>query len=388
MSHSIAMKLFSLSSIALAATLAGCGGGSDNTSSNTPTTTVSGVAMAGPISGQVCAYPIGSNGAVGASSLACVNTDPTSGAYSMTIADYIGNIMLAVTGTYIDEATGQTITLTTQNPLRSITGWQSAGGTWNAAITPLTEAAMRAALASGNVSESAFQAAVLNLANAMGLAPADFQEAFDDLFETLPALTGSNLGARTHASLLDLLSTAQSQYCAGDSNCTLFDYLNSVAAFLGSSAGSSQLGQSMQAAYSQWQAAHANDPYVCSLGASGFVCTPNSGNGGNAGGGNGGNAGGGNGGSSGNYNLNLIVNALGTTTPITITSVPKPDTQDEFCTSALQLAQNQANVPGATWTMDSCSFDGNHGVITATVSITSPVSMSIPYSVDYTYTAI
>jgi hypothetical protein len=78
---------------------------------------------------------------------------------------------------------------------------------------------------------------------------------------------------------------------------------------------------------------------------------------------------------------------LGVVTPITINEVPKPNTQDEFCSSALTLAQGQANVPGASWTMNSCSFSGNHGVIAATVNITSPIAMSIPYSVDYTYVA-
>jgi hypothetical protein len=241
----------------------------------------------------------------------------------------------------------------------------------------MTEVAVRAALATGGLTEGPVLNAFANLATALGLNATGGDAAYASLVEVLPALTGDNTGARTYGALLDLLSTAQAQYCAGSTTCGLFDYVNQVVTYLGSVAGTLQLEQSLQQAFTAWQTTQANAPYICTYSLGAFSCAPNS-NGGGNGGGNG----------SGNYNLDLLVTAMGTTTPIHIGSVPKPTTQDEFCGSALEMASAQANVPGATWTMNSCSFDGMHGVITATVSITSPISMTIPYSVDYTYSAL
>lgn len=369
--------------------LAGCGGDSTSAPPQT-TTTINGVAMAGPVAGQVCAYSLGSTGSIGATALACANTTPSTGAYSLSIADYVGQVILAATGTYTDEATGQTMTLTAQNPLRSLAGWSSAGGNWNVAITPLTEAALRGAQNAGVLSQANFSNALFSLATALGLNSANADEAIEDLIKNLPSLSGANNEALGYAALLDLFSTAQSQYCASNANCTLFDYLNQVTDYLGSQAGMSQFSQAMQQAYTAWQTAQANAPYVCTYTGGMFSCVPNSGGGGNGGGGDTG-GGGDNGGGgivTGNYNLNLIVTAMGVSTPIQIANVPKPNTQDEFCSSALEMAQNQASVPGATWTMNSCTFDGMHGEIAATVNITSPIVMSIPYTVHYTYTAM
>jgi hypothetical protein len=100
---------------------------------------------------------------------------------------------------------------------------------------------------------------------------------------------------------------------------------------------------------------------------------------------------GGTGGTGGAYTLTLNVNAGGVTTPpITITNVPKPTTQAEFCSdinstsSGIGLAQA---IPGGTGTLtiNSCAFSGNSGSVSATLSITSPMVMNVPYTVTYTY---
>lgn len=100
---------------------------------------------------------------------------------------------------------------------------------------------------------------------------------------------------------------------------------------------------------------------------------------------------GGTGGTGGAYTLTLNVSAAGVATPpITITNVPKPATQAEFCSdinsnsSGIGLAQA---IPGGTGTLtiNSCAFSGNSGSVSATVSITSPMVMSVPYTVTYTY---
>lgn len=108
--------------------------------------------------------------------------------------------------------------------------------------------------------------------------------------------------------------------------------------------------------------------------------------------GNGGGTGGtGGGGSGGTYTLVLNVNAGGVAAPpVTITNVPKPANQAEFCSEIVNpssgIGLTQA-VPGGagTLTINSCSFSGNTGSVSATLSITSPVAMTVPYTVTYTY---
>lgn len=97
------------------------------------------------------------------------------------------------------------------------------------------------------------------------------------------------------------------------------------------------------------------------------------------------------GGTSGNYTLTLDVTAYGVATPpVTITNVPKPATQNEFCadinSSSSDIGLSQS-IPAGTGklTINSCSFNGTVGQVAATVSITSPAAMTVPYTVTYTY---
>ncbi|WP_028605730.1 hypothetical protein [Ottowia thiooxydans] len=93
----------------------------------------------------------------------------------------------------------------------------------------------------------------------------------------------------------------------------------------------------------------------------------------------------------GNYTLTLNVTASGMSmAPISIANVPKPSSQAEFCgwvnDPASNVSLSQVNSGGAgSITINSCSFSGNVGQVSATMTITSPISMTVPYSVTYTY---
>lgn len=88
----------------------------------------------------------------------------------------------------------------------------------------------------------------------------------------------------------------------------------------------------------------------------------------------------------GTGNLTVETTVAGITSTVTISGVPKPAGQDDFC-GAIQtdasLTALTAN--GGSLVINSCSFSGNVGNIAATVSVTSPVSFSTAYSVKYTY---
>lgn len=92
-------------------------------------------------------------------------------------------------------------------------------------------------------------------------------------------------------------------------------------------------------------------------------------------------------GTAGNASLTLQVTAAGTTTTIPVGDVPKPSSEADFC----EAVQNDGNLTriatsgGGSLTINSCSFSGNVGNIGATVSLTSPIVISTPWTVVYTY---
>lgn len=96
-------------------------------------------------------------------------------------------------------------------------------------------------------------------------------------------------------------------------------------------------------------------------------------------------------GTDGNSTLIVNVTASGVALPpVTIHNVPKPASHAEFCgwvnDPASNLSLNQlGNSPMGSLTINSCSFSGNVGQVSATVRITSPISMAVPYDVTYTY---
>jgi hypothetical protein len=94
------------------------------------------------------------------------------------------------------------------------------------------------------------------------------------------------------------------------------------------------------------------------------------------------------GGNLGTYTLEVRVTAQGMAVPpITINNVPKPATQAEFCSDpALQQAVIQnAGISQASWSMTACSFNGTSGRMNGLLTITSPITLAIPVTADYTY---
>jgi hypothetical protein len=93
----------------------------------------------------------------------------------------------------------------------------------------------------------------------------------------------------------------------------------------------------------------------------------------------------------GSYTLTLNVTASGMAlAPITLTNMPKPASQSEFCgwvddpSSPLSLTQVSNGATGKV-VINGCAFNGTVGRVDATLTITSPVAMTVPYSVTYTY---
>jgi hypothetical protein len=127
--------------------LFGCGGSSSSTTPavNGGTTgangMIGGTAVKGPISGgTVTAYAV-SNGVMG-TQLADGTTD-AQGNFSMTIGSYSGPVMLQMSGgTYIDEATGLTMTMSPGDVMTAVMPSIISGETiTNIQVTPLTSMA-------------------------------------------------------------------------------------------------------------------------------------------------------------------------------------------------------------------------------------------------------
>ncbi|MDX8377451.1 MAG: hypothetical protein R8L53_05460 [Mariprofundales bacterium] len=131
------------SMLACALVLTACGGGSSATNS-TPatttiaapaiTTTINGVAIAGAVTGTVNV-----NDGTGTN---IANAAINNGSFSVTVPNsaLAANLQFVVTGTYRDEVSGQTVTLSAQNPLALYTAVNhfTAGVIGNAPITPDT----------------------------------------------------------------------------------------------------------------------------------------------------------------------------------------------------------------------------------------------------------
>lgn len=350
------------------------GGGSTTTPpTTTSSTTLSGVAMAGPISGTVCAYTLSESGTIGATALNCNATTPGTGAYQLTWNNYVGNVILKAFGSYVDEATGLTKTIAEASALRSTVN--CSGSSCNAAVTPLTEAAVRTA---ASLASSELASAYLKVAQAFRVDAADASEAIAKLVAQLPATSGSDSDALNYGRLLAVVSQAQQNYCGA--SCDPVTYLAGVTTLLGSSSGVSDIQNAMNTALAAWNSNPLNDTGVsCAYTGGMLVCNVAAGN--NSGGQTGS-------GSSGNYRLTVAVTVQGvTSTGAIINHVEKPTTQGEFCNAEEVTEQlNQSmSAAGGSWTLNSCSFSGDNGTIDATVSITTPVAMSIPYIVRYTY---
>ena len=142
--------VFSVGFITIVAT--GGGGDSSPTSSTGDGDTITGLMISGLASkglisgGTVNVYEVNDDGQKG--DLLGSTTTDSAGAYSLDIGDYDGPVLVEVTGgTYIDEATGETMDL--DGTLRA--ALSSVSGDVDVAVTPLTEIAVRMAEAGGGL---------------------------------------------------------------------------------------------------------------------------------------------------------------------------------------------------------------------------------------------
>lgn len=88
----------------------------------------------------------------------------------------------------------------------------------------------------------------------------------------------------------------------------------------------------------------------------------------------------------GSGNLTVETTVAGFTTSVIVAGVQTPINQDDFC----GFIQNDSSLTsltasGGSLTITSCSYSGNVGTITANLIITTPVSLTTPYTVKYTY---
>lgn len=84
--------------------------------------------------------------------------------------------------------------------------------------------------------------------------------------------------------------------------------------------------------------------------------------------------------------LTVETTVAGISSSVVIAGIAQPGNQTEFC-SAIQNDSSLTSLTsgGGTLTITSCSYSGNVGTISANLVLTSPVSMTIPYTVRYTY---
>lgn len=114
-------------------------------------TVVSGVASKGLIiNGTVKVFALLADGSKGV--LLGTGTTDSNGAYSVSIGNYSGPVVVEASGNYTDEATGQTMSVPASAPLQG--ALPNAAGAVTLAVTPLTDLAVRQAgtLTSNNIS--------------------------------------------------------------------------------------------------------------------------------------------------------------------------------------------------------------------------------------------
>lgn len=211
--------------LAAATLLSGCVGLSDSDSTSpaddqgSEGATVNGVAMAGRfLSGQVCAFRI--DGQAKGAQLGCDAIDPATSAFEITVGAYTGEVLLEIGGDarYDDEATvgdesSGTAMVGTLRSIASING----GGTATVALTPLTEAALRAA---SSLSYAAVSAMAQQIRASLGLGNQL------DLLLVQPAADAATGEPLAYHEALRALSSLQST--AGN---TLDQYLTYVAEY-------------------------------------------------------------------------------------------------------------------------------------------------------------
>ncbi len=168
---------FSLTTVAVATLLVACGG-SDPTPAPAAaaTTTITGSAVKGPVTGATVTVKKASDGTV-----VGTTTTAAGGSFSVGVA-YQGDVIVEVSGgTYTDEATG--ITTTLSSPMKTVL--TTSGASVTGVVTPLTTMAFTSSFPNGTgATAAAFRSAADKLAT-------QFQLTGVDLTTTTPVVTGT-----------------------------------------------------------------------------------------------------------------------------------------------------------------------------------------------------
>lgn len=209
--HSLTRLLpFALTTVA-ALLLAGCGGGGssgiDATTPSAQGTTMSGNVVKGPVSGAtVNAFAV-TGGTMG-SQVSSATTDAT-GAFTMSIGNYAGPVMLQMSGgTYTDEATGTPMAMGTGDMMTAVLPTVAAGSAVTGVeVTPLT--AMAQAMAqhmAGGMTDANISVANTAVGNYFMVG---------DILHTQPInplMVGSGTGASQAMTNYGMTLAAMSQY--------------------------------------------------------------------------------------------------------------------------------------------------------------------------------
>jgi hypothetical protein len=321
-----------LAALAVATILVACGGG------GTPTTTISGSAVKGPVDGATVTVKDANGNVLG------TTTTNSTGGYTINV-NHSGDVVVEVSGgTYTDEATGAKTTLA--SPLKVVLA--ASGGNVTGMVTPLTTMAFNSATSGGAKPSSAnFKKMATALAT-------QFKLTGVDLATTLPAVTGS---PNDYGKVL----AAVSQYLKDNSKS-----LGSLVGAALSDADWTAFSGSFTTAY---KAANGGTVTFAFDGSAFKVDLGTT-------------AGAAGGGTSATIN----VTAGGVSLPaISVSGLPTPTSQSDFCDDiTADPTFSGLGTGGATLTVNSCSYSGKTGTVNATLSGGS-LPMSIPYVIAYTY---
>lgn len=168
-----------VAALAVAALVAGCGGGDKKSSATVASTVIEGVASKGPLSqAKVTAYRVEADGRRGAR--ITESETRSDGSYSLDLGSYSGPVEIEVTviagkTSSADEATGSSISLPADFVLRSTTVVSpptAAGTRKEAHVTPFTELARElAGSKAGGLSSANIQAAIALVSKTYGFDP-------------------------------------------------------------------------------------------------------------------------------------------------------------------------------------------------------------------------
>ena len=334
--------LLSLTAVSAAALMVACGGGSSAPAA--PTTTISGSAVKGPVNGATVTVKDAATGAV-----LGTTTTGAGGTYSLSVA-FSGDVIVEVSGgTYTDEATGASTPLST--PMKVVLA--ANGGTVTGVVTPLTTMAFNSAFPSGTKPTSAgFKTVASTLAT-------QFKLTGVDLATSVPTVSGS----------LD----AYGKVLAGISRY-LKDNSVALSSLTAAALSNAQWTTFSGTFASAYNAANPGTPITYSFDGSKFVISTGASGAGGAG-------------AAGS--LTVAATVSGVTTQFNIAGASKPASQTDFC-GALTNASSATSLNNAlgavgTFTVNSCTFNGTVGNVGATLAITSPFALILPYTIVYTY---